>query len=106
MKNTGPQRTPRSWTKTWSLMTLGFAAVVFGALANDWDPAQAYAQEAPKAKTKVGKKAEPKNAPAFPSLTNGKAVDAVALAKIIDQEIAKRIKAEKATSAGLCSDEE
>ena len=75
-----PERTPRSWTKTWSLMTLGFAAIVFGALASDWDPAQVYAQEAPKTKTKVGKKAEPKNLPSADSLTNGKKIDAVVAA--------------------------
>jgi hypothetical protein len=107
MKNTRTQRGARSWTRPWALMTLAFAALVGVTLATDWDPAHIYAQEAKtKAKAK-NKKSAPKTAevPAQ-SLTGGKAIDAAALAKLIDQEIDKRIKAEKGTSTGLCTDEE
>src|SRR5262245_759100 len=96
MKNTA-----RSWRRTWSLMTMAFAAVVAGSLALDWDAAGA--QET-KAKTKVAPKS--KNLPVAESLTHGKTIDSAALARLIDQEINKRIQAEKAKSTGLCSDEE
>lgn len=91
------------------MVTLIFAGLVFGSLVIDSEP-QVQAFDAPKAKAKANKKAEyapkSKNAPAANSLTNGKKVDADALAKLIDQEIAKRLKKENATSVGLCSDEE
>ncbi|MBI1832203.1 MAG: DUF1553 domain-containing protein [Planctomycetes bacterium] len=109
MKKTSTQSGPRWWGGAWSVVTFSFAALVFGALASDWDP-QLQAQEAPKAKAKVGKKTEyapkSKGIPAANSLTHGKKVDAAALAKLIDQEIAKRLKKEQTTSVGLCSDEE
>lgn len=108
MKTSKPQ--VKSHTKVWSLMTLGFAALVFAALASDFDPSPAFAQDAPKAKTKTAKKAEyapkSKNLPVAKSLTNGQKIDSAALAKLIDQEIGKRLKAEKSTAAGLCTDEE
>src|SRR5437660_10362253 len=100
--NTLPRR---SWRKTWSMVTLTFAAIVFATLTLDRDEAQA--QETPKAKTaKKDYAPKTKNLPVAQSLTNGKKIDTAALAKLIDQEIGKRIKAEKATSSGLCSDEE
>jgi hypothetical protein len=93
-------------------MTLSFTAILFGALAMDFDLVQAQETPAPKAKAKAKteKKSEyapkSKNLPVAKSLTNGTKIDTAALAKLIDQEINKRIKAEKATSTGLCSDEE
>lgn len=111
MKN--PKTQPaRSWRKAWTLMTLSFTAILFGALTMDFDLVQAQETPAPKAKTKAKaeKKAEyapkSKNLPVAKSLTNGTKIEAAALAKLIDQEINKRIKAEKGTSTGLCSDEE
>jgi hypothetical protein len=112
MKNsktqTEPRRAHRSWAQAWPMVTLTFAAIVFGALAFDWDPAQAEETPAPKANAK--KKADyapkAKNLPVAASLTKGKKVDSVVLAKLIDQEINKRIKADGAKSTGLCSDEE
>src|SRR5436190_17692986 len=82
-----PRGNPRSWTQAWPMVTLTFAALLFGALAMDWDPAQA--QEAPKAKTvKTGKKSEyapkSKNVPVANSLTNGKKIDSLAMTKLID----------------------
>lgn len=109
MKNTQAQPI-RSWRKAWSLVTLGFAGLLFGALAMDHEPVLAFEAPKAKAKTKVDKKGEyapkSKNLPVAKSLTNGKSIDAMALAKLIDQEITKRLKAEKGTSTGLCSDEE
>ena len=46
---------PRSWAKAWPMVTLTFAAVVFGALALDWDAVQAQEAPAPKAKAKASK---------------------------------------------------
>src|SRR5438874_12172390 len=97
----------RSWRKTSMVVTLSFAAVVFATFAMDQDEGQA--QESPKAKNKKKDKdyaPKSKNLPVAKSLTDGKQVDAVALAKLIDQEINKRIKAERATSSGLATDEE
>jgi len=92
------------------MVTLAFAAVLFGALATDWEPAQAQEAKAKgkaKAKAKVDvKSAATKNLPVANSLTNGKAIDAANLTKLIDQEINKRIKAEGVTSTGLCDDSE
>jgi hypothetical protein len=89
------------------MMALAFAAMIAGAFAFEWDAAEA--QEA-KAKSKAAKKvdaaAKAKHLPAAESLTHGKAIDSAALAKLIDQEITKRINSEKAKSTGLCSDEE
>ncbi len=107
MKSTKTPR-PRSWRKAWAVTTLAFAALLFGAMAMDRDFVQA--QDTPAPKTKTGKKGEnapkSKNLPVAGSLTNGKSIDSAALAKLIDQEISKRINSEKATSTGLCSDEE
>ncbi len=98
---------PRSWPRLFPVVTFAFAALVFGAVAFDQDEAQA---QAPKAKTKtppkVEYKAKSKSLPVANSLTNGKKIDTAALAKLIDQEINKRITAEKAKSSGLCDDSE
>jgi hypothetical protein len=103
-----PRDTRRCWRKTWLFMTLTFAAVVFGTLATYQEEAQAQETPAPKAKNaKQGDQAGKfKGLPVAASLTHGKKVDAAALAKLIDQEINKRIKSEDAKSSGLCSDEE
>ena len=99
----------RTWARAWPMITLTFAVLLFGALAIDWDVA-IQAQEAAKAKGKGKKKGETapntKGVPVAKSLTEGQKIAAAALTKIIDQEIAKRIKSEKVTAAGLCSDEE
>src|SRR5207253_1223690 len=47
-----------------------------------------------------------KSVPVAESLTKGKKVEAAALTKLIDQEIRKRLTAEKTQAAGQCSDEE
>ena len=83
------------------MVTLTFAFTLFGALAIDWDEAQA--QEAPKAK--VAKKAQ-NSLPEAKSLTNGQKIDGAALAKLIDQEINKRLAAEKVKSSGIADDAE
>jgi hypothetical protein len=107
MTKTTQQLKPRSWTRAWAFVTFVFAAVLFSALAMEWDPVQA--QET-KAKKNVQKKGDytpkTKNLPVAKSLTNGAKVDTAALTKIIDQEINKRIVAEKAKSSGLCDDAE
>jgi hypothetical protein len=107
MKKTSNQR---SWRKTWSIVTLAFAALVFASVAFDQEEAQAQEAPTPKTKTKAAKKADftpkSKNLPVADSLTGGKKIDTVALAKLIDQEISKRIKSEGAKSAGLSTDEE
>jgi hypothetical protein len=88
------------------MVTLTFAALLFGVLATDWEPAQAQETKA-KAKAKVAiKTPESKNLPVAKSLTNGKKIDAANLTKLIDQEINKRIKAEGVTTTGLCDDSE
>ncbi len=98
----------QSWAKVWPMVTLTFGVVVFGALAMEWEPVQAQeVQKKAKAGAKKGEYAPAKGAvPVAKSLTNGTKIDAAALSKLIDQEINKRIKAEKATSAGLCDDAE
>ncbi len=99
----------RSWTRAWPMVTLTFAVLIFGGVALDTDPIQAQV----KGKAKVpdfGKKSDyaskSKNLPVAKSLTNGQKIDAASLTKLIDQEISKRIVAEKATSTGLCDDSE
>ena len=111
MTKTNAKRT-RSWTRAWPAVTLSFAAFLFGGLVLEWDPIEIHAQGG-KAKTKVpdfSKKSDyapkSKNLPVAKSLTNGKKVGAAELAKLIDQEINKRIQAEKATSTGRCDDAE
>jgi hypothetical protein len=97
----------RSVAQAWPMVTLTFAAVLFGALAFDWEEAQA--QPTPKAKGKLKSKADftpGKAAADAKSLTNGTKIDAAALTKLIDQEINKRIQAENAKSSGLCDDAE
>ena len=84
-----PQGTPRSWRKTWLFMTLTFAAVVFAALASNQD--DALAQETPPSKAKATKQAV-KALPVAASLTHGKKVDAVALAKLIEEHVLWRPK--------------
>src|SRR4051794_10723943 len=93
------------WVRAWPVVTLTFAALVFGALATQLDPLQA--QETPKSgKAAAAKKGvyapNSKNLPVAKSLTNGSKIDSLALAKLIDQEINKRIQADKATSTGRC----
>jgi len=99
----------RSISRLWLMVTLGFAAFLFGALTVDFDRLEA--QQKGKAKAKQpfeAKKDAPKskNLPVAKSLTNGEKIDVAALSKIIDQEITKRLTAENVKSAGLCSDEE
>lgn len=110
MTKTSASRQPRSWTRAWPIFTLAFAAFLFGGLATQWDPVEA---QQPKAKTKTpefGKKSKyappTKAAPAAKSLTNGQKVDAAELTKLIDQEINKRIAAEKGKTSGQCDDAE
>ena len=85
------------------MVTLAFGVFVFGLLAIDWNSAEA--QEI-KTKQKNDKKGPSNSLPIAKSLTNGQKVAAAELTRLIDQEINKRIQAEKAKSAGLCSDEE
>lgn len=106
-----PRRTAWSCSKAWPMVTVAFGVFVFGALTIDWDSLQA--QEAPKTKAKTPfetkKKAYAPDRKALPiakSLTNGQKIEAAALTKLINQEIAKRLKTENVKSAGLCSDEE
>ena len=103
------QATRRSLAKMWPMVTLTFAALLFGALVIDWDEAQA--QETPKTKVVPfsGKRDSAKSKVAVPeakSLTNGAKIDAAALTKLIDQEINKRLQAEGVKSSGLCDDAE
>jgi hypothetical protein len=98
----------RSWTRAWPIVTLSFAVLLFGGLATHWDPIEA---QQPKQKTKVpefGKKSGyvpgSKNVPIAKSLTNGQKIDAAKLTKLIDQEINKRLQADKVKSTGLCDD--
>ena len=91
-----------AWVQAWPLVTLTFAGLVFATLALDWDPIQAQEVQ------KKAKKGDISKAPlaAANSLTNGKKIDAMALARLIDQEINKRLQAESVKSAGLCDDAE
>ena len=101
----------RSVSRVWPLVTLSFAALLFGALTVDWDRLEA---QQPKAKAKAklpfedkkGYAPKAKNVPVAKSLTNGQKIEAAALTKIINQEIAKRLEKENVKSAGNCSDEE
>ena len=104
-----PTGTRQSWVKAWPMVTLAFAALVFGTLAIDWEPAQAQeVQKKSKEKAKTGgKKAEAKAAgPVVKSLTNGQKIDAAAIAKLIDQEISKRLQAEGVKATGIADDGE
>jgi hypothetical protein len=105
-----PRKGLRSWTRAWPIVTLTFGVLVFSALALEWDPVHAQdapKTKAPKAEVKKGVyNPNPKTLPVAKSLTAGQKVDAAALTKLIDQEINKRLQAEKATSAGLCDDAE
>lgn len=91
------------------MATLAFGVFVFGLLASDFEPAQA--QEA-KTKQRVpfadkkGYAPKSKNLPVAESLTKGQKIVADQLTKLIDQEINKRLQAEKVKPAGKCSDEE
>lgn len=93
-------------TKAWTLMTLAFAGLAFAAAISDEElfaqPAKKKAKDTPK----VEYTPKSKNLPVANSLTNGKIIDAAALAKLIDQEVNKRITREKAKSSGLCDDSE
>ena len=51
--NGGTSFSVARWRKTWSIVTLSFAAIVFAALAMDQE--EALAQEAPAPKAKDGK---------------------------------------------------
>jgi hypothetical protein len=98
----------RSLSRAWPMVTLTFAGLLLGMLAIDWD--RLHAQEA-KTKTKLpfeDKKYTPKSKslPVAESLTKGMKIDSAALTKVIDQEIRKRLAAEKTKAAGQCSDEE
>jgi hypothetical protein len=96
-------------SRAWPTVTLAFGAFLFGALAIEWDSAQAQEvktkQKLPFA-DKKSSKAPSGTTPVAKSLTNGQKVAAAELTKLIDQEINKRLQAEKAKSTGLCSDEE
>jgi hypothetical protein len=98
----------RSLSRAWPMVTLTFAGLLLGTLAIDWD--RLYAQEA-KTKAKLpfeDKKYTPKSKslPVAESLTKGMKIDSAALTRLIDQEIRKRLAAEKTKAAGQCSDEE
>jgi hypothetical protein len=99
----------RSWSRAWPMVTLTFAALLLTALAVDWDRLHAQETKA-KAKqpfqTKKDYKAPSKSLPIAKPLTNGQKVEAAALAKIIDQEVGKRLLAEKTKAGERCSDEE
>jgi hypothetical protein len=102
----------RSISRLWLMVTLGFAAFLFGALTVDFDRLEAQQKGKAKAKakqpfeTKEGAAPKSKNLPDAKSLTSGQKIEAAALTKLIDQEISKRLTAEKVKSAGQCSDEE
>lgn len=100
----------RSWSKVWPMVTLGFGAFLFAGLSIDWDRLDAQETKA-KAKQPFESKKKatnptPKNLPVAKSLTAGQKVAANELTKIINQEIAKRLKAENVKAASQCSDEE
>lgn len=99
----------RSWAKAWPMVTFAFGALVVGALSFDGDEAQAQQAKA-KAKAVEAKKSEyapkSKGLPEAKSLTAGKKIDAAALARLIDQEINKRLQADGVKSSGLCDDAE
>jgi len=88
------------------MVTLTFAALLFGALVIDLEPAVAQQAKAKAKATPSVKVPQSKNLPAASSLTNGKKIDAASLTKLIDQEINKRIKIEGVTTTGLCDDSE
>jgi hypothetical protein len=94
--------------RAWAFFVSAFAVLVCGLVALDNEPVQAQTQ--PKAKnTKKNDsspKAKTKDVADIKTLTNGRKIDSAALAKLIDQEINNRIKADGAKSTGLCSDEE
>ena len=95
MKKTRPERMIHSWRRTWSLMTLAFAGILLGSFTLDYDAADAQETKA-KAKAKNPEfTPKSKNLPIAQSLTQGKTIDSAALARLIDQEINKRIKADK-----------
>jgi len=90
------------------MVTLVFGGLLFAALTVD--TTEVFAQAKTKAKTpfedKKGYERKSKNLPVAKSLTNGQKIEAAALTKIINTEIAKRLTAEKVNPASLCSDEE
>src|SRR5262245_37423588 len=102
----------RSISRLWLMVTLGFAAFLFGALTVDFDRVEAQVKGKAKAKAKQpfadkdGYTPKSKNLPDAKSLTNGQKVDAAALTKLIDQEINKRLVAENVKPAARCTDEE
>lgn len=101
----------RSISRLWLMVTLGFAAFVFGALTVDFDRLEAQQKGKAKAKQpfetkKDGYAPKSKNLPVAKSLTNGQKIESAALTKLIDQEINKRLQAENVKSAGQCTDEE
>jgi Protein of unknown function (DUF1549)/Protein of unknown function (DUF1553) len=97
---------PQSWARAWPFVTLTFAAMVCGLLAMDNEPVQAQTTQ-PKAKsTKKSDAPKAKVVADIKTLTNGQKIESAALAKLIDQEINNRIKADGAKSTGLCGDEE
>src|SRR5947208_2862114 len=97
-----------TWSKAWPMVTLAFGAILFAALTVD--TTEVLAQPKAKAKTpfedKKGYERKSKNLPVAKSLTNGQKIEAAALTKIINQEIAKRLAAESVKPASQCSDEE
>lgn len=102
------QPLPRSWARAWPMVTLAFGVFLFGLLAIDWDSAQAQEVKSKQKTPAADKKAKAPSAslPAAASLTKGQKVAAAELTRLIDQEINKRLQAEKVKSAGVCSDEE
>jgi Protein of unknown function (DUF1549)/Protein of unknown function (DUF1553) len=108
MKKAAPMS--RSISRLWTMVTLAFAALLFGALTVDWDRAEAQQKKAkakqPFESKKAGYEPKARNTPVAKSLTNGQKIDAAALTKLINQEITKRLNAENVKAAGQCSDEE
>jgi hypothetical protein len=96
--------------RAWPIATLAFGVFLFGLFAMDWDAAQAQEvktkQKTPFADKKGASKTPSSTLPVAKSLTNGQKIAAAELTKLIDQEINKRLQAEKVKSTGLCSDEE
>ncbi len=98
-------RAGRSWVKAWPVVTFAFGALVIGALGLDSDDARAQAKaKAADKKSEYAPKS--KGLPQAKSLTAGKKVDAASLARLIDQEVNKRLQVEGAKSSGLCDDAE
>lgn len=97
-----------SWAKAGStLSSLAIAAFVFTALVAKWSPVQAQDAEKKKGPTAQAKKTKTPVAPLTRAIPGaGKKLDAMALAKIIDQEIARSLAEAKVPVSPLADDAE